>query len=433
MTGSRPPALPSGSTTSGPRVGLFGLLGSGNLGNDGSLEAVLGYLRVEHPNVVVDLMCPHPDEIVRRYGLPAVRLHWNRSEYQTAAGARAIITKAIGKVLDTIRTAAWVRRHEAVIVPGMGVLEATLPLRPWGFPYSLFLLCASGRLFDTKVALVSVGANADGKPATRRLLTSAARLAFYRSFRDAHSKKAVQLAGVDVSKDSVYPDLAFALPTPPDGNDGVRTVGVGVMYYHGTENDRHRADVVHSVYVAKLRKFIQWLVDRGYRVRLFTGDHEDDLVVKAVIEYVHAWRPDLEPSWLVAEPVTSLTDLMRQMALVDNVVATRYHNVLCAVKMGKPTVSIGYSAKNDDLMASMGLGEFCQDIDTLDVKRLIDQFIALEARREHLHAAMARQNATIAGELADQFAVLSEVLFSSERTPVNKHSPAPEPLPKETP
>src|SRR5207248_1546058 len=32
------------------RVGVFGLLGSGNLGNDGSLEAVLGYLRTEYPD-----------------------------------------------------------------------------------------------------------------------------------------------------------------------------------------------------------------------------------------------------------------------------------------------------------------------------------------------------------------------------------------------
>lgn len=37
-----------------PRVGLFGLLGSGNLGNDGSMEAVLGYLRSAHPEAVVD-------------------------------------------------------------------------------------------------------------------------------------------------------------------------------------------------------------------------------------------------------------------------------------------------------------------------------------------------------------------------------------------
>ena len=54
-------------------------------------------------------------------------------------------------------TASWVRRHDAVIVPGMGVLEVTVPMRPWQTPYSMFLLSVSGRLFRTKVAYVSVG------------------------------------------------------------------------------------------------------------------------------------------------------------------------------------------------------------------------------------------------------------------------------------
>ena len=34
---------------SGPRVGLFGILGAGNSGNDASLETVLAYLREAHP------------------------------------------------------------------------------------------------------------------------------------------------------------------------------------------------------------------------------------------------------------------------------------------------------------------------------------------------------------------------------------------------
>src|SRR5207248_257593 len=141
------------------RVGLFGLLGSGNIGNDGSLDAVLAYLRAEHPTAIIDFFCAGPEEIRSRYGFPATRLHWNRAEYETVAGVRGIVRKGLGKLVDALRTAAWVRKHDVVIVPGMGVLEATLPLRPWGFPYSMFLLCASGRIFGTKVALISVGAN----------------------------------------------------------------------------------------------------------------------------------------------------------------------------------------------------------------------------------------------------------------------------------
>ena len=95
---------------------------------------------------------------------------------QRVSGIPAAPLKLLGKGIDAFRTVAWARRHDAVIVPGMGVLEASLPLRPWGFPYSMLLLCAGGRLFRTKVALVSVGAGTINQPLTRWLFNMAARI-----------------------------------------------------------------------------------------------------------------------------------------------------------------------------------------------------------------------------------------------------------------
>ena len=36
---------------------MVGLFGQGNLGNDGSLEAICGYLRTEHPDAILDVLC----------------------------------------------------------------------------------------------------------------------------------------------------------------------------------------------------------------------------------------------------------------------------------------------------------------------------------------------------------------------------------------
>ena len=72
--------------------------------------------------------------------------------------------------------------------------------------------------------------------------------------------------------------------------------------------------------------------------------------------------------------MTSLYELMREMAPVGTIVAIRYHNVLCALKLGKPTLSLSYARKHDLLMADMGLSEFCQFANTFDVDRLIEQF-----------------------------------------------------------
>ncbi len=146
-------------TTGSVRVGLFGLLGSGNIGNDASMESVLHYLRTDHPDAIVDAMCPGPARVTSVYGIEAFHLWWYHQRERPGSSVRAVALKVAGKAVDAFRIASWVRRHDVVIVPGMGVLEATLPLRPLGEPYAMFLLSAFGRLFRTKVAFVSIGAS----------------------------------------------------------------------------------------------------------------------------------------------------------------------------------------------------------------------------------------------------------------------------------
>ncbi|MBO0827469.1 MAG: polysaccharide pyruvyl transferase family protein [Streptosporangiales bacterium] len=394
-----------------PRVGLFGLLGSGNLGNDGSLDAVVAFLSERHPDTTLGFLCKGPERVAARYGVPARHLQWNEAR-GTATGWHAAVLKVVGKVLDPFRTFAWLRRQDLVIVPGMGVLEATLPLRPWGFPYSLFWLCVLGRLAGTRVALVSVGADVVRNRLTRLLVTCAARLAHYRSYRDELSRNAMRTMGVDVTADQVYPDLAFALPEPPACAVVPGSVGVGVMDYRGGDDDRGRADEINRAYVDAMRRFVRRLVDDGRQVRLFVGDEADASVVTEILSDA-ADRPGA----VRADPVSGLDDLMRQMASVETVVATRYHNVLCALKLGKPTLSVGYAVKNDVLMAGMGVGgEFCQSARAVDLDRLVQQFQALEARRHELVATMRRRGRSNARGVEEQFSALS-TLLPPNRTP----------------
>ncbi|MFI7244920.1 polysaccharide pyruvyl transferase family protein [Streptomyces qinglanensis] len=394
------------------RVGVFGLLGSGNLGNDGSLEAVLGYLRAEHPEAVVDALCGGPEAVAARYGIPATRLHWYRGEYRTASRVASIAGKGLGKLVDAVRTAAWVRRHDVVIVPGMGVLEATLPLRPWGFPYALFLLCASGRLFGTRVALVGVGAAAIGDRATRALVRWSARLAAYRSYRDDLSRDAMREMGVDTARDAVHPDLAFALPAPPAGRDSGRPglVCVGVMDFHGGDDDRARAEEIHRRYLDGTTRFVRTLVQEGRPVRLLTGDECDARVVDAILEAV-------DSPLVGAAETTSLADLMRETAAAGTVVATRYHNLVCALKAGTPTLALSYAAKSDALMARMGLDAYCHPAREVDADRLLEQFRALEKRSAELRQTLAERNRLTTRQLRDQFGALTAALFPAHDHP----------------
>ena len=93
-------------------------------------------------------------------------------------------------------------------------------------------------------------------------------------------------------------------------------------------------------------------------------------------------HPALAPGRVVAEQITSFAELMQAMAPASAVVATRYHNVMCALKLGKPAISLGYSDKNVSLMEDMGLPEFCQHAkSTSAVDQLVEQFATLEDKR----------------------------------------------------
>ena len=382
------------------------------------MESVLAYLRDAHPGAVVDVMGGGDRErMYAKYGVDATPLYWYQKYDQQKSGVQAGILKALGKGIDVVRTMSWVRRHDAVIVPGAGALESTLPTRPWGFPLTLFLLCLSGRLCNTKVALVSVGAETINPRATRLLSDATARLAFYRSYRDVNSREAMQRRGIDVSRDLVYPDLVFGIPAPLYESGDPQLVGVGVMAYYGGNDDRHRADEIHSSYVEKMTRFTGWLVDHGHRVRLFGGDSKFDWdVADQILADVRAARAGLDPSAISADRVASYAELMQMLSPVGIVVATRYHNVMCALKLCKPTISLGYSRKFVSLMGDMGLADFNQPADSFDVDKLIEQFTEIEKRHAELQQQMVDRNAANVRRLAEQFTRLSDVLFPGAPT-----------------
>ena len=411
-----------GGRSPGPaqRIGLFGYLGSGNIGNDASMESALGYLRSAHPEAIIDAMCTGPDRLRVAYGLDAIPLFWYLKHERRFLRPAAVAIKGLGKVIDIVRIASWVRRHDIVVVPGMGVLETTLPLRALGAPYAMFLLCLSGRLSRTRVALVSVGANVIKQPLIRWLYRSAAWLACYVSYRDAGSLEAMPRRGAGITRPRVYPDLAFGIPVGSQEPGDEQIVGVGVMDFHGTNDNRDQADQIYASYIAAVTDFIVWLTDTGRSVRLFIGDTKgcDERVVDEVLTRVLARRPELDRGRVTAVPASSFGDLMEAMEPAATIVATRYHNVICALRLGKPTISLGYAAKHEALMSEMGLAAYCQDARALDVDRLIKQFADIESRSAQLRPIIAERNEALAREVAEQFRYMSALLFprSAQKT-----------------
>lgn len=398
------------------KVGMFGLLGNGNLGNEVSMEAVLRYLRTSYPDAVVDVMCTGPDNVMIRYGIPARTMTWVQRYEKIEPRAPMILLKMLGKCIDIVRVGAWAAQHDVVIIPGMGTMEATLPLRPWGLPYSLFLLCLAGKLSGTKVAFVSSGAGEIKKKATRVLFDTSAKLAFYRSYRDAPSLDMMRERGIDVSRDRVFSDLAFSIPPLPCGPGDPRIVGVGVMGYRGSNDDRRQAAAIYASYMRALKAFVRWLIDHDRSVRILIGDENepDKLAGEELLADVRASRPGLEQDRVVAAYATTFGELMEAMAPAGTIVATRYHSLICALRLGKPVLSLGYAPKFAAIASNMGLTEFCQSAKSPDAELMIAQFTELEKRQEELRQTIAEGNAMYNRNAAAQFAELSAVLFPAD-------------------
>ena len=399
------------------RVGFFGKLGAGNYGNDGSLEALLAHLRNHHPTIPVDCMAAGPKVVEQRYGIPAVDLSWDRGGLRS--GSRLIdrgltaLRVGLGVGVDAWRIARWTRRHSVAIVPGMGTFESTMQVRPWQTPWSLFALAMSARAFGTSLAVVSVGASNPPDPITRILLARALRLASQRSFRDEQSRTAASEMGVDTSHDVVLPDLAFALPTPPRLGPTSGTIGIGVIAWYGAEYERAGADAINVRYRAVLQDFLGRVVDSGHNVRLLVGDDIDVPVAIDLRDAVLAERPWLAADAIVFDPVSTLGEYMSQVVALDAVVASRFHNVLCALMCGVPTIAVGYGAKHRVLMERFGVSRFSHEIRSLDVDDLERSLEALLAEGDRLSPQLLDLAAVERQVLVDRLSTVDDLISSS--------------------
>lgn len=410
------------------RVGFFGILGAGNIGNDAQFESILGYVRSAHPQAALNAMCSGPERVRDVYGIDAIPLQYRlgkepetwegRSNQGAAATRKAPGLAKAGRIgleiaVGLVRIASWTRKQDVVIVPGAGVLESGLLLRPWGTPLQLFTLTLSGRVFRTKVALVCVGATVNDEPPIRRLFTAAAKLAYYRSYRDEVSRDAMRQQGVDTTRDQVYADLAFGVPPLEQEPGDTKCVGVGVMAFYGNSADRKLAKVIHESYTQKLKLLVRQLVDSGRQVRLLVGDSNgsDESIAQEIIADLRSNRPEADQGAVTMTATRSFADLMRAMEPAGLVVAIRYHNVICALNLAKPTVAVAYSPKHQVLMADLGLAGYWQNVKELDVDLLLKQLDELEERSEELRPTLRERHAVKTRLLDRQFAELSSVLF----------------------
>jgi polysaccharide pyruvyl transferase WcaK-like protein len=386
------------------KICLFGMFGGGNFGNDASLESFLLFLREARPDADISCVCVDPDAIGRAHQITTTPISAPEASNTLLRLCNRISLKMIGRLANWARAIKYVRQFDIIIVPGTSTLN-DYGSGPLGTSYGLYRWAAAARLCRVKFCFVGTGAGPILHPISRWMLRSAAAWAHFRSFRDQESKDFLASLGIDTSREQVYPDLVFRLPTPlptrTPTQEKPTTIGVGLMNYNGWRaGARSGSDpAIYETYIETMGRFVNSLLDRGYRVRLLTGETVDVRAVRDIgriaeasgYQLIDGILPPAKGQQLVTEPINSLHDVMRQISDTDIVVATRFHNVVCALKLARPTISIGYEFKNDAVMTDMGLGEFCQKVDDLDLALLEKHFTELLENQEHYQTIIRKR------------------------------------------
>ncbi len=81
---------------------------------------------------VIDAMSGGFRQVPSKFGIPATPLTWHEYHDQARGSARAV-ARVVGKAVDPLRLFRWVRRHDVVIVPGMGSLRTARRCGRTGF------------------------------------------------------------------------------------------------------------------------------------------------------------------------------------------------------------------------------------------------------------------------------------------------------------
>jgi polysaccharide pyruvyl transferase WcaK-like protein len=401
------------------KISFFGLFGQQNIGNDCTLQAILDNLPRYLPDAEVLCICSGQKEVSARHKIPTFPM---RPAQPNARPRRNnLFVKLVRKVFIKIpkELLHWVGAFKTLIgtdmfiVPGTGFL-VDHSTGPYGYPYYVFKWSVIAKLCRNKLLFVSIGAGPIYHPLSKWFIRKALSMADYRSYRDDFSKQYLDNIGFDTKDDHVYPDLAFSLPmaTMPDPGEHGRqrpVVGIGIIDYQGPSNTQLRGggETFHRDYIEKVGDFIAWFIENNYTVRILIGDARYDSSVKQdLMELLEKRRLKYTDGQIIDEPILTIEQLLPQLAETDVVISPRFHNIILALMLNKPVISISYNEKFDFLMSGVGLPEYCQHIDHFDADKLTELFKELEKNTGSLKPQIKKKTEEYRMALDEQYSFI---------------------------
>ena len=396
------------------KIALYGNFGTQNIGNECTLQTVIENVKQRLPEAQIYCICSQPETVARDHAIPAIPLSsrvdrgLQRPKRRSKAmkAARILYYTLPMELLDLYRSWRRLRGTTELVVTGTGVLEDDdAETRSWMM--SLLRWTVSARLRGARVVFLSVGAGPIPSRFARTVTKLIFGLAHYVSYRDTTVKQYMESIGLDTARHRVYPDVAFGLSltqaaAASPGDSRSRRVGVGVVDATKFETDEH-----YRAYLWKLSTFVLWLLDRGYDIRVI---HGDALFDRAPLEdFISVLRErGIAPldTRVVVPDIHDVRDLLRVMDDVSIVVASRYHNIILNLALGKPAIGLSYHFKFSALLADFGMADYCREVRAFDPEDLARRFEAMVAQIPSLEREIRTKTSEMRTKLDEQYRLI---------------------------
>jgi len=402
----------------GRKICFFGNFGTGNFGNEITFQTVLYHFRQRFPDAEFACICTNPKKTAASQQIESIPMERDFSGpgkrvSLLARLLRQIFVRLPRELFRWFEAFRTLRRADMLIVPGTGLLTDAYGVRGPG-PYNAFKWTLMGRLCRCKILFVGVGAGPIYTVPGRFFVKSALSLADFRSYRDVATMNCLKAIGVQTNSDRICPDLVFSLsdammPLDQSHERRRRVVGLGLMSYAGKYSVAEPNDAVYREYLQNLVVFTGWLLEHDYDIRLLVGEADDWTVLEEFKALLKTTAGGYDPERIIDEPARCVEELLPQIAATDLVVATRFHNIVLALVLNKPTIAISFHHKCASIMTQMSLEDYSHDINHINAGRLIEQFTDMEKKAKEVKSLLLEKVEQSRKALDEQYNLIFEL------------------------
>ncbi len=429
------------------KIGILGPFGFGNMGDAAIQFAMIQHLQARYPDTEIYGYSLNPVDTEERHGIktfPVTRRpekEFTKSEIawkaKTLPGRIAgwfqynsnplvrklerVVVRVPAEFILAYQAFKNIKGLDVLIFSGGGQLD-DLWGGPWKHPYVMAKFTLLARLRGIKIAFVSVGVERVetffGKVFVKASLGRAA----YVSYRDRWSMDYLQQNQIDPHPEQhwVYPDLAHSLDIErlnPSGAaaksdlSGAPVVGINPISYYDPRYWPYKDPEVYQAYLGKMAVLVGWLLEHNYRIKFIRSDiHPDQTAAGDLMNVIHSRGVQYDPAQVIEPNIQTLDELVKELAGIDYLIASRLHSILLAQQVGKPAVALSYQSKIDKLMEDTGQSAYCFSVGEFDPEQAKQAFLKMEANCEQIKAQLTSRTLEYRTALDEQYDRLFEMI-----------------------